>query len=356
MLFPVCVSWDTFQRVIVKTITPVGRRHRMAGIRTLCSNMRKIVFSGIQPSGTLHIGNYLGMVQGLVKLQHDHDVIISVVDLHAMTTYKDPSVLRKRIVEMAASLMASGVDVRATVLFQQSSVPLHTQLAWLLGTFVTVPQLSHLSHFREKTEVYRNGETADILLYRAAEVPVGEDQVQHIRLAQKIAGSFNNKYKQNFFPVPVQINSTYGRVKSLRDPTKKMSKSDPDIKSCINIDDSSDTIKLKVQKAVTDCISDLSYDPHARPGVSNLLRIHSGLTNTSVDQIVKENGGKTVGQYKMVLAEVIAETLKPVRDRIRRLTKDEGFVTSALAVGSDRASEIAFETYDEVKKLVGIQL
>ncbi|XP_066991832.1 tryptophan--tRNA ligase, mitochondrial [Anabrus simplex] len=339
------------------------------GVRYFSSEFKlwsQRIFSGIQPTGNLHLGNYFGAVQRWVELQDSgKDVIYSIVDLHSITLPQDPEELRSNILKVAATLIACGINPEKSILFQQSKVRQHTELCWILGCRTTMPRLAHLPQFKEKSSalkdvplglyVYPVLQCADILLYRATEVPVGEDQVQHLQLAQHLARNFNNQYGA-VFPIPKALvgDSHTSRLRSLRDPLKKMSKSEPDPRSRINLTDTSDSILEKCKKAVTDFTSALTFNPEERPGVSNLITIHSLLSGKSPQEICNECASLDTGRYKLVLAEVIEEKLKPIREETVRLMADPVYLKTVLEKGSEKASLIAEETLLDVKNRVGL--
>ena len=327
-------------------------------------------FSGIQPTGNIHLGNYLGAVKswslGLKSQENINkdENIFSVVDLHAITLPQKREDLRINIVEMFASLVSCGVDPDKCILFQQSGVGgEHAELAWILGTLCTVPQLSRLSQYKDKSKnlkevslglfIYPVLQSADILLYKSSKVPVGQDNLQNVETARDIQKAFNRTFKKEFFPKPEPILSPASRIQSLRTPENKMSKSDPDPKSCIYINDSPDTLRSKLKKSVTDSMSHVSYEPEARPGVSNLIRIHAALTDQTTDQVVESVQHLNTGQYKLHLADITIEHLTPIREKYEYLIKNEDELSRIIQQGNDSAREIATETITQVKKLVG---
>ncbi|XP_026667194.1 tryptophan--tRNA ligase, mitochondrial isoform X3 [Ceratina calcarata] len=325
------------------------------------------IFSGIQPSGGLHLGNYLGAVQKWIELQNNGENIVwSIVDLHSITLPHDPKELNDNILKMTATLLACGIDPKKSILFQQSTIPLHTQLCWVLGCITTLPRLSRLPQFREKSQelkviplslyIYPVLQAADILLYKATHIPVGQDQVQHIQLAQELAVKFNKRYGDTF-PVPHSLvnEDASQRIKSLRDPTKKMSKSSQDEKSKIEILDEPDVIREKIKKAVTDCTSRVTYEPETRPGVSNLVIIHSMLTGKSPDEICPEVESLDTGKYKMVVAEIVIEKLTPLREEFLRLIREPIYLQEVLKTGTDKAMEIASDCWYEVQSKIGFE-
>lgn len=322
------------------------------------------IFSGIQPTGVLHLGNYFGAVRQWV-LSQDENSLFSIVDLHSITLPQDPKALKENILKMSASLLACGIDHEKCILFQQSKVPQHAELSWVLSCLTTLPRLGHLPQFKEKSSkmtdiplglyIYPVLQSADILLYKSTHVPVGEDQLQHIQLAQHLARVFNNKYGP-IFPRPsaVVYDESASRLKSLRNPDKKMSKSDPDAKSRIEITDDPDVVVEKCKKAMTDFTSAVTYDLVTRPAVSNLIILHSLCTGLDAKRICHENQHIDTAQYKLVVAEAVNEFLQPIRRRYMELLKDPGYLISILDKGGERATDIAQETWREVKNAVGL--
>lgn len=327
---------------------------------------RRIV-SGIQPTGSLHLGNYLGAIKKWVELQNSgEEAFYSIADLHAITVPQNPKNLQKGILEMTASLLACGVDPEKCVLFQQSRVFYHTQLCWVLASLTTMAKLGQQAQLREKRNILQELSTAlylypvlqaaDILLYRATLVPVGEDQISHLNLASFLARTFNKRFG-NTFPIPQALinEDSSRRLKSLRNPLNKMSKSDQDPRSRINLYDSSDDILTKCKKAVTDCISAVAYDPDNRPGISNLLVIHSSLTGKSIDTICQEAAGKESGEYKLSMAHEIIEVLRPIREKYHHLINEPAYLENVLETGAQRAETHAHETWQDVKRKIGIE-
>ncbi|CAG9767532.1 unnamed protein product [Ceutorhynchus assimilis] len=326
------------------------------------------VFSGIQPTGSIHLGNYLGAISQWIKLQdQNEDLILSIVDLHSITLPHDPKKLSRNILELTATLLGCGLDPSKVILFQQSMVSAHTELCWCLGCISTMARLAHLPQYKEKSAnlkniplglfVYPVLQAADILLYKATHVPVGEDQLQHIQLCQELAKIFNNRFGQTFpMPHTLKISNEYSRIKSLRDPLKKMSKSDPDEKSRICLTDTPDTIVRNIKKAVTDFTSEVTFDPENRPGVSNLISIHSFATGKTVEQICKEAEHLDTGRYKFVAADAIVAYIKPIQESIAQYLDDKGYLLSVLAEGGEKASEIAEVTLKEVHNKLGLRV
>ncbi|XP_008558361.1 tryptophan--tRNA ligase, mitochondrial [Microplitis demolitor] len=323
----------------------------------------KRIFSGIQPTGSIHLGNYLGAVKEWVKLQDETECLWSIVDLHAITMPQDAETLRGNIYKMAATLLACGIDPQKSIIFQQSTVSRHTELAWVLGCSLTMKKLALLPQFKEKSEKLKNIpvglytypilQSADILLYKATDVPIGEDQLQHLHLAQHLVNYFNGRFGDTFpMPNPL-INESSGRIKSLTDPTKKMSKSSDKKKSFIKLIDEPETIRKYIKKAVTDFTSEITYEPIERPGVSNLVMIHSQMLDKSTELICKEAQGLDTVQYKSLVADVIIEKLTPMREEYMRLMNEPDYVNSVLKNGSLKALPLADQCWHEVRKKVG---
>ncbi|CAL7944108.1 unnamed protein product [Xylocopa violacea] len=324
------------------------------------------IFSGIQPTGNLHVGNYIGVVQNWIKLQNSgENVIWSIADLHSITLSHNPKELSDNIFKMTATLLACGIDPKKSILFQQSTVNMHTQLLWILACKTTLARLAHLPQFKKKSEnqktvplslyIYPVLQAADILLYRATYVPIGEDQIQHVQLAQELAIKFNKTFGHTF-PVPHSLKNDAGeRIKSLRDPSKKMSKSSQDSKGRLEILDEPDVLFEKIKKAVTDCTSKVTYEPETRPGIANLIVIHSKLTGKSPDQICSEAEGLDTGKYKLVVADVVIEKLTAIREEYSRLMKEPIYLQEILKNGTERATEIASKCWNEVRYKIGFQ-
>ncbi|KAM4559072.1 tryptophan--tRNA ligase, mitochondrial isoform 1-T1 [Odontesthes bonariensis] len=321
------------------------------------------VFSGIQPTGVPHLGNYLGALENWVALQNQYpSVIYSIVDLHSITQSQDPAQLRSNILDMAASLLACGINPEKAILFQQSQVSEHAELSWIIGCLTSMPRLRHLPQWKMKSKLKKDGsvglytypvlQAADILLYKSTHVPVGEDQVQHLELAQDLARIFNNRFG-DLFPEPRALLSSTRKVKSLRDPSAKMSKSDPQTMATIAITDSPDDIALKIRRAVTDFTSEVTYDPETRPGVSNLVMIHAAMATISVEEAVSQAKGLDTGAYKNLVSEAVIQRLTPIREEIQRLRSDRAHLEELLAQGTIRARELAAPVLAEVRHRVG---
>ncbi|XP_054887403.1 tryptophan--tRNA ligase, mitochondrial [Poeciliopsis prolifica] len=348
----------------IQRFKPPKRRFCAAGspeIKEPPLNAR--VFSGIQPTGVPHLGNYLGALENWVALQNQYpSVLYSIVDLHSITQPQDPDKLRNNILDMAASLLACGINPEKAILFQQSKVSEHAEFCWILGCLTSMPRLRHLPQWKMKSKQKNEGsvglyiypvlQAADILLYKSTHVPVGEDQVQHLELAQDLARIFNLHYGE-LFPEPHALLSSTRKVKSLRDPTSKMSKSDSQPMATITVTDSPDDIALKIRRAVTDFTSEVTFDPQARPGVSNLVTIHAAVARLSVEEAVSAAKGLDTGAYKGLVSEAVIQRLAPIREEIQRLKADPGHLEGLLALGSRRARQLAAPVLDEVRHRVG---
>ncbi len=326
------------------------------------------IFSGVQPTGNLHLGNYLGAIRNWVALQHDYDCIFCIVDLHALTLPQDPAQLRAQTREVTAAYIAAGIDPERCVIFNQSTVPGHCELAWLLGCLTPLGWLNRMTQFKEKAGKQRDMAglglyaypvlmAADILLYKATHVPVGEDQKQHLELARDIAGAFNRRYGVDFFPLPEpQILGTATRVMSLRDGTKKMSKSDTSDYSRINMTDDADTIALKIRKAKTDPLPLPASieEAETRPEAANLLDIYAALSNLSREVVIARYAGKNFSDFKQELADLAAEVLGRIGGEMRRLLADLSYIDAILRRGAERANAIAEPHLREVFDISGL--
>ncbi len=325
--------------------------------------MQQRIFSGVQPTGNIHLGNYLGAFRNWVRLQDEYDTIYCVVDLHAMTTEYDPQVLEAARIDTAKVLLALGVDPDRSLLYTQSQVPGHAELAWILATMTPMGVLNRMTQFKEKTEAgaasnlglysYPVLMAADILLHRANLVPVGDDQRQHIEVTRDLAERFNNKFG-DVFPIPdAHVPEMSARVMSLTDPTAKMSKSDPQPKSRILLLDDPDVIRRRIRSAVTDSDPEVRYDVSAKPGISNLLEIMSSCTGDSIDSLVDEYEGGGYGAFKDAVADAVIAELSPYKARFDALKN--GDVRDVLRSGGIRANEMAEVYQSEVRKAIGVK-
>jgi tryptophanyl-tRNA synthetase len=322
----------------------------------------KTVFSGIQPSGNLHIGNYIGAISQWVKIQNERDAIFCIVDLHAITVPQDPVQLREKVLEIAALYLACGIDPKKAHIFVQSENPDHTSLTWILNTIAPFGQLERMTQFKEKTEKHEANVglfdypvlmAADILLYQTDEVPVGEDQKQHVELTRDLAEKFNKKFGEVFkLPLPV-IQKETARIMSLQDPTSKMSKSDTNQLATIYLLDTEDLIREKIKKAVTDSGSHISKDGGSA-AISNLLSIYSSFKNQSLNDSLDELDGKYYSEFKNLLTEVIVPKLSEIRKNYQEIRGDEKLLRGILDEGREYAIGKSSETLTKVKELVGL--
>ena len=331
-------------------------------------NFKEVVFSGVQPTGNLHLGNYLGAMKNFVELQKKMECIYCVVDLHAITVFQNPKELNANILETTAGFLACGLDFKKSIIFNQSSVSGHAELAWIFNCISRVGWMSRMTQFKEKAGsnkenasvglyVYPNLMAADILLYKATHVPVGDDQKQHLELTRDIAQKFNNDFKSNnFFPIPEPlIQKKISRVMSLRDGKKKMSKSEESDYSRINLSDSKDEIKKKIKKAKTDSapIPNKIQDLENRPEALNLLNMYSSITNSSLEKTLNEMSGKDFSKFKENLSDALINVICPIGKKIKDLNNDKSYLLKILNEGSSKAREIADQNLSKIKKIVG---
>jgi len=330
---------------------------------------KKLVFSGVQPTGNLHLGNYLGAIKNFVSLQKESKCIYCVVDLHAITVFQKPDELTKNVLETTASFLATGLDPNKSIIFNQSSVAGHTELAWILNCVSRIGWLNRMTQFKDKAGsdkekasvglyIYPNLMAADILLYKATHVPVGADQKQHLELSRDIAQKFNNDFKcENFFPLPEPlIPKNISRVMSLRDGIKKMSKSEESDYSRINLKDNSDQINKKIKKAKSDSepIPDNLKLLEKKPEALNLLTIYSELSKIKLEKIINEMAGKEYSFLKKKLSEILIEEITPVGKEIQKLLNDKSHLKGILNKGSEKASIIAEENLKNIRDIVGL--
>jgi tryptophanyl-tRNA synthetase len=326
------------------------------------------IFSGVQPTGNLHLGNYLGAIRNWVALQHDFECIFCIVDLHALTLPQDPTVLREATREVAAAYIAAGIDPRRCTIFNQSMVPAHAELAWLLACLTPLGWLNRMTQFKEKAGREREMAglglyaypvlmAADILVYRATHVPVGEDQKQHLELARDLAGAFNRRYEVDFFPLPEpQIFGAATRVMSLRDGTKKMSKSDGSDYSRINMTDDADTVALKIRRAKTDPLplpASLA-ELEMRPEADNLIGIYAALAGLSRAAALARFADASFSAFKEALSEAAVGVLGPIGAEMRRLMADPGHLDRVLRQGAEQAHALAEPVLREAQAICGL--
>ena len=331
--------------------------------------MRKKIFSGVQPTGNLHLGNYIGAIKNFVELQnHNDDCIFCVVDLHAITVKQDPKILKNNIRETTAAFLASGINPEKSIIFNQSLVPAHSEGAWILGCIARTGWLNRMTQFKEKAGkdkekasvglyIYPILMAADILLYDATHVPVGEDQKQHLELSRDIAQKFNTDFNvENFLKAPEPlIQKNFSRIMSLRDGLKKMSKSDVSDLSRINLTDSDDQIINKIKKAKTDNdpIPENDKSLKKRPELENLLGIYSSLSDQNLDKTINEFSGKNFSDFKKKLSDIIVEKISPISKEIRNILKDKETIDTILLNGAQKAEKLARTKVNEIKKIVG---
>lgn len=328
------------------------------------TSAKKIVYSGIQPSGTFTIGNYFGAMKNWVKLQEDYQSIFCVVDLHAITMPQNPADLRRRTYESMALLLALGIDPEKSTLYVQSMVPEHAELTWILNCCTYMGELSRMTQFKDKSK--KQGENirvglfdypvlmaADILLYQTDLVPVGNDQRQHVELARDIASRFNQQYGDVFKIPEAYFGESGARIMSLQDPTKKMSKSDENVNGFISLLDDPKAIVKKFKRAITDSDMVVRHDREEKPGVSNLMEIYSCATGRNLADIEKEFSGKGYGDFKLAVGEAVAETLIPVQTEYHRLLKEKDYLNTIMHMHAEKASMKAWKTLAKVRKKVG---
>ena len=332
--------------------------------------MSKKIFSGVQPTGNLHIGNYIGAINNFVNFQNQENTtcIYCVVDLHAITVKQNPAELKNNVRETIAAFVASGLDYNKSIIFQQSMVPAHSEGAWILGCSARMGWLNRMTQFKEKAGkdkekvsvglyVYPVLMASDILLYDTTHVPVGEDQKQHLELTRDIAQKFNQDFNSpSFFKLPEpMIQKNFSRIMSLKDGVKKMSKSDPSEMSRINLNDSKDTIVNKIKKAKTDTLPLPGNEKELenRPEAKNLIGIYSSLSNQNVSKTLEEFSGKNFSDFKNKLSEIVIEKIYPISKEMNKLKKDQNFTDKILKEGTHKASEIASKKIKDIKNIIG---
>ncbi len=330
---------------------------------------KKLVFSGVQPTGNLHLGNYLGALKNFVSLQNEMQCIYCVVDLHAITVFQKPNELRNNVLETVASFIATGLDPNKSIIFNQSSVPGHAELAWILNCVSRIGWLNRMTQFKDKAGsdkekasvglyIYPNLMAADILLYKATHVPVGADQKQHLELSRDIAQKFNNDFNcKDFFPLPEPlIQKNISRVMSLRDGTKKMSKSEESDFSRINLKDSADEISKKIKKAKSDSeqIPENLKRLETKPEALNLINIYSEISKISVEKVLSEMAGKEYSFLKKKLADALISEITPVGKEIKKLLTDKSYLEQILKKGTQKANILAEENLKNIREKVGL--
>ncbi len=324
---------------------------------------KPVIFSGIQPSGVLTLGNYIGALNRFAKLQDDYDCIYCVVDEHAITVRQNPADLRRRCMELAALYLASGIDPAKSLLYCQSHVSAHAELAWILNCFTYMGELNRMTQFKEKSAKHADNinaglftypvlMAADILLYQTNYVPVGADQKQHLELTRDIAQRFNGIYGDVFTVPEPLIGKSGARIMSLQNPERKMSKSDPE-ETFVSLLDDPDTIRRKIKRAVTDSESEIRFDPEQKPGVSNLLSIISALTGVAPEAAAAELDGQGYGALKARTADCVIASLEPLQAEYRRLIADKDYLAKVLNDSSETAARLAYRTLRKVQKKIG---
>ena len=326
---------------------------------------KKRILSGIQPSGSFTLGNYIGAIRNWAKLQDDFECLYMVADLHALTVRQVPADLRARTKEATAMLLAAGIDTKESILFAQSHVPAHTQLYWILCCNSQFGELSRMTQFKDKSAKHPDNVNgglftypalmaADILIYNADLVPVGQDQTQHLELARTVANRFNNAYSPTFTLPDGYITKEGAKIMSLTDPTKKMSKSDDNQNSFILMNDDRDTIVRKFKRAVTDSDGVIRFDTENKPGISNLMSIYNVFTGKSMDEIAAEFDGRGYADFKVAVGEVVADALDPINAEYEKILADKAYIDNTLKEGAQMASKLANRTLTKVYKKVGL--
>lgn len=325
---------------------------------------KKTLYSAVQPTNNLTIGNYIGAITNFVQLQEEYNCVYAIANMHAITVRQNPAELRQRTLSLLALYIACGVDPEKCVLYLQSHVPCHAELAWVLNTFTYVGEMERMTQFKDKSSRHADNinmglmdypvlMAADILLYQADYVPVGEDQRQHLEITRDIANRFNNAYTPTF-TVPQGIFRKVGaKINDLQEPTKKMSKSGENPNGAIFLSDDKDTVMRKFKRAVTDSDGEIRYDPSTKPGVSNLLSIYSVFAGKSVEDAVAEFAGKGYGDFKLAVGEAVADKLAPIQAEQAKLLSDKAYLNGVLENGANRAYAMARKTLAKVYKKIG---
>ena len=330
---------------------------------------KNTVLSGVQPSGDLHIGNYLGAIKNFVSMQNNYNCFFCIVDLHAITVKQDPKLLKRNTLEVAATYIASGIDPKKSVVFNQSSVPAHAELAWIFNCVSRMGWLSRMTQFKDKAGqdkenassglfIYPNLMAADILIYKATHVPVGNDQKQHLEFTRDIAQKFNRDFKcENFFPIPEPIiDKDISRIMSLKDGNRKMSKSDLSEHSRISLLDDSDEIIKKIKKAKTaDTVMPGKIEEIIKLSeVNNLLNIYSGFSGIEKQKLIDQYKGQNFSDFKSDLCDIVVESIKPITTEIKKLMQDKSYLLETLLEGQNKANEVAQKTIKDVYDIVGL--
>ncbi len=327
---------------------------------------KKIMYSAVQPSGNLTIGNYVGTIRNWTRYQEEYDCFFAMADMHAITVRQDPADLRRRTLELAALYLACGVDPNKCALYVQSRIPQHAELCWVLNTLTYVGEMERMTQFKDKSAKHADNinmglmdypvlMAADILLYQSDLVPVGIDQTQHVEITRDIAVRFNNRYGETFRVPQALIQKQGAKIMSLQDPLKKMSKSDENLNASVFLSDDKDTIIRKFKRAVTDSDSRIVASAE-KPGVTNLLTIYASFAGITVEEAERQFEGRGYGEFKLAVGERVAETLAPVQAEQKRLLADKGYLASALQAGAERAYKAARKTLSKVHRKIGFYL
>ena len=328
------------------------------------NDQKKVIFSGMQPSGTITLGNYLGALKNWTNLQDEYNCLYCIVDMHAITVRQEPAVLRKNARDLMMMYIAAGLDPEKNIIYMQSHVSAHAELAWILNCFTYMGELNRMTQFKDKSQkhsdninaglfTYPSLMAADILLYQTDLVPVGVDQKQHLELTRDLAIRFNNQYGDTFKVPEAYIPKVGAKIMSLQEPTKKMSKSDTDANASITIIDDPDTIIRKFKRAVTDSDAEVRYDVDNKPGISNLMTIYGSITGQTMEQIQNEFAGKGYGDFKLKVGEAVVEELRPLQARFKELSSDKAYIDSIIKKNAETANYLATKTLRKVQKKVG---
>ena len=326
---------------------------------------KKIILSGIQSTGRLHLGNYLGAIDTWVKMQEEYDCYYMIANLHSLTVRNDPETLKNNTLKIIALYIAAGLDPEKNTIFIQSQIKEHTELSWILNCYTYMGELSRMTQFKDKSQKHADNinaglftypvlMAADILLYKADLVPVGEDQKQHLEITRDIAERFNKIYGDTFVVPEPYIRKSSARIMGLQDPTSKMSKSSENLNDVVFLDDDQDTIMKKFKKAVTDSENIVRFDPENKPGISNLMQIYGTITGKNEKEIEKEFEGKGYGNFKMAVGNAVIEKLKPIQKKYNELLSNPKYLEDIYTKGAENARKLASKTLEEVKNKIGI--
>ncbi|MCL2254502.1 MAG: tryptophan--tRNA ligase [Lachnospiraceae bacterium] len=328
---------------------------------------KKILFSGMQATGSLHIGNYLGALKNWVSLSNDYECFYSVVDMHSITIRQDPQELRNNARNILMIYIAAGLDPIKNCIYYQSHVPAHAELSWILNCFTYMGELNRMTQFKDKSSKHDTNinvglytypvlQAADILLYQADAVPVGKDQLQHLELCRDVAHRFNAIYGDVFTIPEPSLGKAGAKIRSLQEPTKKMSKSDENLNAAIFLLDDRDTIIRKFKKAVTDNFANIKYDAENQPGIANLMDIYAVLGEKTIAQVESEFAGKGYGDFKLAVGETVADALKPFRERFYELKEDKAYIDTIIKNNAEKAAYTANKTLRKVQKKIGFPI